>query len=546
MSAGKLFRKAGEGITAKKKTQKPENRRAVVYARYSSAAQKDASIEQQYEACEAFAKREGYTIIERYPDRAISGRTDDRPAFKRMMKDAHTGAFDYVIAWKSNRLGRNMLQAMVNESKLAELGVRCLYVEEDFDDTAAGRFALRSMMNVNQFYSDNLAEDVKRGMMDNAQKCMVNGVTPFGYKRGEDGRFAIDENTAPIVREIFTRVRDGWTITDLVDDLNARGIKTRYGNPWKIQSFQTMLKNDVYTGVYKYADVRIDGGVPVIIDKKLFGEVQSILSNKARPRGKQRLNAEYLLTGKIFCGECRSPMIALAGTGKSGRKFCYYACAKRRRDHSCSKEHVPKEKIERAVVEYVRETLSGSGFVEWVLTGYEKVVEKAKEESKLHLLQEELDNINKSLGNIMKAIEAGIINDMTKARMDELIQSRNDIEEAIRMEEQVSNVSTVEDVRKWLQGLLSGELEDPEYMKQLIKVFVAAVYVYDDHFKIRMNYSTGTDKEIPIAQDFPDGEVFATCQVRGTKCDHGEHLDEHALFFRSFFEVTIPIDRAAV
>lgn len=519
---------------------------AVIYARYSSTAQKDASIEQQYEACEAFAKREGYRVIERYPDRAISGKTDDRPAFKRMMKDARTGAFDYVIAWKSNRIGRNMMQAMVNESKLAELGVRCLYVEEDFDDTAAGRFALRSMMNVNQFYSDNLAEDVRRGMMDNAQKCMVNGVTPFGYKKGEDGRFAIDERTAPVVREIFERFRDGWTITDLVDDLNARGIKTRYGNPWRIQSFQTLLKNDAYTGVYKYGDVRIEGGVPVIIDKKLFEEVQAALKNKARPRGKQRQNAEYLLTGKIFCGECGSPMIALAGTGKSGRKFCYYACARRRRDHSCSKEHVPKEKVERAVVEYVRETLSKAGFVEWVLTGYEKVVEQARAESKLQLLQEELTNVNKTLDNIMKAIEAGIINEMTKARMDELIQSRKDLEEAVRLEEQVSNVASVDDVRAWLQGLMSGELEDPEYMKQLIKIFVAAVYVYDDHYKIRMNYSTETDHDIAIAQDDPDGEVFATCQVRGTRCDHGEHFDEHAVFFKTFFEVTIPLDRAAV
>lgn len=544
MSAGKLFRKAGEGITAKKKTQKPENRRAVLYARYSSAAQKDASIEQQYEACEAFAKREGYTIIERYPDRAISGRTDDRPAFKRMMKDAHTGAFDYVIAWKSNRLGRNMLQAMVNESKLAELGVRCLYVEEDFDDTAAGRFALRSMMNVNQFYSDNLAEDVKRGMMDNAQKCMVNGVTPFGYKRGEDGRFAIDENTAPIVREIFERVLSGWSITELVDDLNARGIKTRYRRPWRIQSFQWLLKNDVYTGVYKYGDVRVEGGVPAIIDKELFEEVQRALTNKKRPRGQQRINADYLLTGKIFCGECGSNMIALAGRGKSGQKFCYYACSKRRRGEGCKKAHVRKETIEKAVVNALRETLSQSGFVDWVLTGYEKVIEAAKADTKLNLLQEELAGVNAALDNIMKAIEAGIINEMTKARMDELIQSRKDIQEAIRLEESAGDIPDKEQVAGWLQGLISGDFEDPEYMKQLIRVFVSAVYVYDDHFRLRFNYGDDADITIP-AQD-TDPEVFAESKIRGTTYDPSKHFDNTVLFCRAFFEVSVPFDCRAV
>lgn len=516
----------------------------MIYARYSSAAQKDASIEQQYEACEAFAKREGYTIIERYPDRAISGRTDDRPAFKRMMKDAQTGSFDYVIAWKSNRLGRNMLQAMMNESKLAELGVRCLYVEEDFDDTAAGRFALRSMMNVNQFYSDNLAEDVKRGMMDNAQKCMVNGVTPFGYKRGEDGRFAIDENTAPIVKEIFERFLSGWSITELVDDLNSRGIKTKYKKPWRIQSFQWLLKNDVYTGVYKYGDIRVEGGVPVIIDKELFEEVQRALTNKKRPRGQQRINADYLLTGKIFCGECGSNMIALAGRGKSGQKFCYYACSKRRRGDGCKKAHVRKEVIEKAVVNAVRETLSQTDFVEWVLSGYEKVVEAAKADTKRHLLQEELAGVNTALDNIMKAIEAGIINEMTKARMDELIQSRKDIQEAIRLEESASDIPNKEQVVGWLQGLISGDFEDPEYMKQLIRVFVSAVYVYDDHFRLRFNY--GDDADITIPAQNEDPGVFAESKIGCTTSDPSKHFDKTARFCRAFFEVTIPFDSRAV
>lgn len=513
----------------------------MIYARYSSTAQKDASIEQQYEACEAFAKREGYTVIERYPDRAISGRTDDRPAFKRMMKDAHTGVFDYVIAWKSNRLGRNMLQAMVNESKLAELGVRCLYVEEDFDDTAAGRFALRSMMNVNQFYSENLTEDVIRGMMDNAKNCMVNGVTPFGYKRGEDGRFAVDELTAPIVRQIFERFLNGWSITDLRDDMNARGIKTRYGNDWRLQSFQTLLTNDVYTGVYKYASVRVEGGVPALIDKDTFEGVQRILKNKKRPRGKQRLNADYLLTGKIFCGHCKSPMIAMAGTGKTGRKFCYYACQKRRREQSCDKANVPKDRIEGAVVNALREKLSRSGFVEWVLSGYERVIEAEKADTKLQLLQEELAGVNASLDNIMKAIEAGIINEMTKARMEELIQSRDDIQEAIRLEEMVSTDYSIDQVREWLEGLIAGDFNDPEYMKQLIKVFVAAVYVYDDHLDLRFNYGAN-DNSIPLEKDMPDGESSPTVNSGVPNETVANSNGEHH-FYRRFFVVTVPFQK---
>ena len=145
--------------------------RAVIYARYSSHNQREASIEQQVNACRALAEKLDLLVLDVYEDKAITGKTDRRPNFQRMMKDAEKGKFDLVLAWKSNRIGRNMLQAMTNEARLKDLGIRTLYAEEDFDDTAAGRFALRNMMNVNQFYSENMAEDITRGLMDNASKC---------------------------------------------------------------------------------------------------------------------------------------------------------------------------------------------------------------------------------------------------------------------------------------------------------------------------------------------------------------------------------------
>ena len=136
-----------------------------------------------------------------------------------MLKKAN---FRRLLAWKSNRIGRNMLQAMVNEAKLEDCGVKVFYAEEDFDDTAAGRFALRNMMNVNQFYSENMAEDITRGLYDNASKCMANGRQPLGYKRGEDGRVVLDEANAAVVREIFTRVAAGDLFVDIARDLNAQ------------------------------------------------------------------------------------------------------------------------------------------------------------------------------------------------------------------------------------------------------------------------------------------------------------------------------------
>lgn len=489
-----------------KKKPKPETRNAVIYARYSSHNQREASLEQQIAECKQYAERNGYKIIEVYQDAAISGRTDDRPAFKRMMHDAKKEQFDFIISWKSNRIGRNMHQTLANMAKLSEYGVECLYVEEDFDNTASGRFALRNMMNVNQFYSENMAEDITRGLLDNAQKCMVNGRLPYGYKKGEDGKYAIDEPKAAIVRQVFERIRSGWTIADIKDDLNARGIKTRDGNPWRFSSFDKMLQNEQYTGIYKYSGVRIEGGIPVIIEKDAFEEVQKILREKKRPRGKQRENADYLLTGKCFCGMCGAPMGALAGTSRNGTKHCYYACNTRRYEHTCDKQHVPKEELELKVAESIREELHREGVIDGIVENYEKVQELAKEESKVNSLQADLDAVNKSLDNIMKAVEAGLFNEVTKARMDELIETRKDIEEAMRLEKAAIDIATPEEVRNWLERLRDGDIEKPEYIKELIRVFVKAVYVYDDKLTIQYHYGAEVTVKLPYGGK---GEVFA-------------------------------------
>ena len=154
----------------------------VIYARYSSHSQKEESIEQQIEECTAFAVTNGISVVGIYADKAISGRTDRRNEFQRLMRDAEKRKFDVVIAYKSNRISRNMLNALQYESRLDSFGIKTLYAKEEFGNTAAGRFALRTMMNVNQFYSENMAEDIRRGLKDNAAECKVNGSLPYGYK----------------------------------------------------------------------------------------------------------------------------------------------------------------------------------------------------------------------------------------------------------------------------------------------------------------------------------------------------------------------------
>lgn len=513
----------------KKKTELSGN--AVIYARYSSHNQRDVSIEQQFEACTKFAADNKLTIIGRYADRAVSGKTDNRPQFQKMMRDAHKGEFDYVIAWKSNRMGRNMLQAMVNESKLAELGIKCLYVEEDFDDTAAGRFALRNMMNVNQFYSENMAEDICRGLMDNAQQCKVNGRVPFGYKKGPDGKYAIDDEAAAIVREIYTRVKTGWSISEIMEDLNSRHVRTRDGNPWRFSSFEKMLENEQYTGVYKYSSVRIENGIPVIIEKELFDSVQAILRSKQRARGRQREHIKYLISGKCYCGLCGAPMTGMSAINTFGNRFEYYACNRHRYDHDCRKKSVSRDRLENAVLRVIKADLMSDAFTEWVVSGYAAAVAEIQADTKKRALQAELDDVTMRLSNILKAIEAGIFNESTQRRMEELSTARKDLEREIRMEEAANKLPTQDEVRFWLYELRSGNLEDREYLKKLIKVFVKAVYVYDDRLRILFHYGKDHDhiRDGSSSQEFAEGPPLSTSGV-----------SRELFFTTSYFEVQIP------
>ena len=490
-----------------RKKQKTKGGNAVIYARYSSHNQREASIDQQISECKKYAERNGYTITEIYQDAAVSGRTDDRPAFKRMMKDAEKEKFDYIICWKSNRIGRNMTQTMTNMAKLAEFGVECLYTEEDFDNTASGRFALRNMMNVNQFYSENMAEDIRRGLMDNAEKCLVNGMTPLGYKRGEDGKYAIDEPNAAIIRQIFDRVLNGWTITEVMTDLNNRGIRTRYGNPWKHQSFNKLLSNEQYIGVYKYSGIRIEGGIPPIIDKETFEGVQKVLTNKKRPRGKKRDTADYYLVGKCFCGKCESPMVGISGTSRTGDKHFYYACNAKRLEHTCDKKNVPKDDLEFSVAQAIKELLQDEELVDWILSGYDDIIRQIREESKVSTLNDQLAEVTVSLDNLMKAMEAGAFNDVVIKRMNELADTKKDIEQALAMESEALRTYSVDNLRAVLYGFRDGDLENEEFLKSLIQTFVHRVMVFDNEIKI--NFYFGEEKTFPLINK-PSGSVVRT------------------------------------
>lgn len=137
---------------------------AVIYARYSSSGQREESIEGQLRECHEYAQRNGMTIIGEYIDKALTGRTDKRPDFQRMLRDSEKGVFQVVICWKMDRFARNRYDSAMYKYRLKKNGVRLAYAKESIPEGPEGIILEAVMEGYAEYYSENLSQNVKRGL----------------------------------------------------------------------------------------------------------------------------------------------------------------------------------------------------------------------------------------------------------------------------------------------------------------------------------------------------------------------------------------------
>lgn len=436
------------------------------------------------------------TVVGEYCDHAVSGTSDKRPEFMRMIRDSARATWQRVLVYKVDRFARNRYDSAMYKARLKRNGVKVLSVMEPIPDGPEGILLESVLEGSAEYYSANLSQNILRGMHDNALACRVNnGHLPLGYVKGPDGRYAVDPAGAAVVREIFEMYAKGMNIAKIIAALNARGLRTSTGAPFRPNSLHSILNNERYIGVYSWRDVRVEGGVPQIIPNELFEEVHTKMKKVARAPASARTEVDFLLTGKIFCGHCGSPMAGDSGTGKSGKRFYYYTCVKRKREKSCDKKRVNKDWIEEYVVRLTRDRCLNSDAIQKIVDASMKMMERERETDILRGLKADLAETNRSLSNIMKAIEQGIITVSTKQRLEELENRRAELENAITNETIQQPHFTREQLSFWLNKFRTGDPADPKYREDFIDVFVSAVYVYDDHLRIVCNF-TGDDSKV--------------------------------------------------
>jgi len=485
----------------------------VIYARYSSHAQRDVSIEQQIRACKLFAERHGIRVVEVYEDRALTGTNDKRPGFQRMIQDAKKNDWKYVIVYTLDRFARDRYDSAVYKRQLKNSGVKVLSAMENISDDPTGVLMESLLEGLAEYYSKELSRKVQRGMDDNASKCMVNGALPLGYVRGSDGRYAIKESEAEIVREIFRRVKDGDTLFQIIDDLNARGVTTKKGKRWNRSSFNSLLSNERYTGLYAYRDIRVPGGIPQIVSQELFDQVQCILHLKPNarrdptgktPQKRRREGGVYLLTGKLFCGHCKNPMIGVSGTSHTDVPHFYYTCKGRRADHdSCDKKNVRRDHIEQFVATALRDTMLTDEAISALADAAVEYQNRYVNNNEIDSLKNQLADVTRSLNNLLSAIEAGIFSATTQSRLVELETQKRDLTRMLTAaESQAEEKLSREEVVAALEMFQHGDVNDKDYQEVLIDTFLVAAYVYDDKVKFVFNLGGKTkDQTVPFDID---------------------------------------------
>lgn len=195
---------------------------AVIYARFSSHSQTEQSIEGQLKVCYEFAQKNGYTVVGEYIDRALSGTTDARPDFLRMIADSDKKGFQYVLVYQLDRFARNRYDSATYKAKLKKNGVRVLSARENITDDASGILVEGLLESMAEYYSAELSQKIRRGMDINAEKCLSNGSNPgLGYRVDADRRFYIEPEEAAVVQDVFERYASGQTVTEICAALNA-------------------------------------------------------------------------------------------------------------------------------------------------------------------------------------------------------------------------------------------------------------------------------------------------------------------------------------
>ena len=521
---------------------------AALYARVSSDRQDvDLSVSAQLRALRDYAKANGYSVAREYVDEAESGRVADRPEFRKMIEEGSqpNSPFREILVWKFSRFTRKREHAVAFKSMLRRKGVRVVSITEYADDSPTGKLMEAIIESVDEFYSENLAQEVVRGMREAASRGFFLGSkAPFGYRRVKvnDGAkerptLEVDPATAPVVREIFESSLRGNGLKEICKELNNRGVTNR-GKRWYKGGLHYLLTNEAYTGAAIWGrtskgendpdPVRVEGAWEALVPRELFDAVQEAMRDRAPAKRKPgRVGSKFLLSGLLKCGVCGRPS---TGQGAKSGQFAYYICGTLYREGAgtCEARYLNAPRVEDFVVEKIRERiLTEETITELVTLVAEEIDAMAGELSgRLEVIDAELGDVQSRLQRLYEALETSELTLEAlsprilslRHREEQLEAAREDA--ATQLEQRRVELPTTEEIKGYVADFREFLQEGtfPE-RKALIRNFVEGIEITGDEAMLTYTIpmpSDGVTSESASVLDFVQSGPPVNVQRKAT------------------------------
>ncbi len=496
------------------------NRRAALYARFSSANQQEQSIQGQFRTMEDYCRRNGVIIVKKYSDEAKSATTDQRPQFQQMISDSYNHEFDTVLVYKLDRFARNRFDHAIYQRILNKNGVTLYSVIENLDDSPESIMMQSVISGMNEFYSADLSRNTKRGLKETALKAKTTGgIAPLGYDiDAQTGKYVINERESEAINIIFSMYAKGYGYGAIIKELNDKNYLTKCGNPFGKSSLYSILTNPKYNGTYVYnrraskspngtrndhaykdysSLIVVEGGCPRLVDEETFKAVAKRIKENKRAGGRvsfKHEKEEYLLTGKVHCIECNHSMTGnMRFSGRNKEKYVTYRCP----THSafCSNKEISRDYLERYTIYLLETHILNRKSLSSIKKNILKYSATATQilENRYAEIDADIAKNAEELKNIADAVAAGLL---SSALIERLNQLEAEKEELFDKRSKLSFLSANSDANINVSHILSeyaslkGAVTNPEF-KTFIQGFIENIVV--GKYTVIFTIKTGLD-----------------------------------------------------
>ena len=307
--------------------------KCVLYARKSTEEddQQIMSIEAQLFELREYASRERIEIVKVFTE-AKSAKKPGRDGFAKMIAYIEASSEPLgILSWHPDRLARNSVDGgkiiyLIDINRIASLRFPQFW----FEPTPQGKFMLQVAFGQSKYFSDNLVENVKRGIRQKIRRGEWLTLAPFGYVNNlKTKNIEPDKVKSRVIKRAFEEYATGtYTLKSLSDFLADHGVVQKKGTPLAKVSVVKMLTNRAYLGFIKHRGEWHNGNFEPILSPTLFEAVQKVFAERKKPR-KQKMFLPFAFTGFAKCGECGCAITAQYATNRFGSKYTYYRCTKK-------------------------------------------------------------------------------------------------------------------------------------------------------------------------------------------------------------------------